>query len=222
MPENNNWITAQQLAEILDLSVETIWKYTRENKIPYIQLGNRQYRYNLDEIIENQENIKIKEKKQKYKVNQSKNCDNEENITYQDYLKIPEEPGYQLEVLEGMLVKEPSPNIIHQRISRRLQRMLEDYFWEIDPEGEILNAPLDVTFNDTTVVQPDLIYITGNQQNLIKEKRIDGSPRLVVEIISPYSSRKDRIQKMNIYQKAKIKHYWLVNPEDKTFAKENK
>jgi len=32
----------------------------------------------------------------------------------------------------------------------------------------------------------------------------------------PSTRRKDRLRKMQIYQRAKIKHYWLVNPEEKT------
>lgn len=142
--------------------------------------------------------------------------DKEKKFTYQDYLLLPEEPGYRFEVLEGLLVKEPSPNTIHQRVSRRLQRILEDYFWQHDPEGEIFNAPLDVTFHDLTVVQPDIFYISNGQKQIVQEARIDGPPALVVEILSPSNSRKDRLQKLQIYQKVEVAHYLLVNPEEKT------
>ena len=43
-------------------------------------------------------------------------------------------------MLEGVLVKEPSPNVMHQRVSRRLQRLLEDYFWIVDPEQKTLEC----------------------------------------------------------------------------------
>ncbi|MEJ6949503.1 Uma2 family endonuclease [Natronospora cellulosivora (SeqCode)] len=154
---------------------------------------------------------KVKESKREYKNLQKR------EYTYQDYLKLPEEPGYRYEVLKGKLIKEPSPSVMHQRVSRRLQRLLEDYFWEHNPEGEVFNAPLDVTFNDITVVQPDIFFVPEIKNNIIKEKRIDGSPFLVVEIISPYNPRKDRVQKLQIYQEDQVDHYWLVNPQDKTF-----
>ncbi|HBG16087.1 MAG TPA: DNA-binding protein, partial [Firmicutes bacterium] len=38
-------LTAYELAEILNLSVETVWRYTRQKKIPVIELGEKQYRY---------------------------------------------------------------------------------------------------------------------------------------------------------------------------------
>jgi len=216
---NKELITAQALAEALDLSVETIWRYTREKKIPYVELGSKQYRYNLSDVIEALahssthnsavQNHAVRENKEEYRTVPEK-------LTYQDYLNLPEEPGYRYEILEGMLVKEPSPNVPHQRASRRLQRILEDYFWEQDPEGEVFDAPLDVTFQDITVVQPDIFYVSGNQKHIVLKARVDGQPTLVVEVLSPLNSRKDRLQKLQIYQKYGVPHYWLVNPEEKT------
>jgi excisionase family DNA binding protein len=36
-------LTAQELAEILNLSVETVWRYTRQKKIPTVELGEKQF-----------------------------------------------------------------------------------------------------------------------------------------------------------------------------------
>lgn len=209
MDGNKELITAQALAEALNFSVETIWRYTRENRIPYVELGNRQYRYNLADVMCRLTGS-LQETKSSYKSKGSK------EYTYQDYLEMPEEPGYSFEILDGVLIKEPAPNVPHQRVSRRLQRILEDYFWEVDPEGEVFDAPLDITFGDRTVVQPDLLYVSGTQKDIVQYTRIDGPPTLVVEIISPSTGRKDRLLKMGIYQRAGVKHYWLVSPEDKT------
>ena len=210
MSENKELITAQALAQALNLSVETIWRYTRENKIPFIELGSRQYRYKLADVVGTLTGS-VKEETAVYKAMPEK------QYTYQDYLEMPDEPGYRIEILEGMLVREPSPNVIHQRVLIRLTRVLEDYFRVNDPEGEVFVAPLDVTFHDTTVVQPDILYISGEQKRIVKEARIDGPPALVVEIQSPSSCRKDRLQKLRIYQKVGVQHYWLVNPAEKTF-----
>ncbi len=210
MANDNELITAHALAEVLGLSVETIWRYTREEKIPFVKLGGKQYRYRLAEVVEALQEPSIREKEGDYSL------ERENKFTYLDYLKIPEEPGFRFEILEGILVKEPSPSVMHQRVSRRLQRILEDYFWEADSKGEIFDAPLDVTFLDVTVVQPDILYVSGEQSHIIKDARIDGPPALVVEILSPSSIRKDRLQKLQIYQKAGVLHYWLVDPEERT------
>lgn len=202
MMADKKLITAQVLADALNLSVETIWRYTREKKIPYVELGSKQYRYRLDDVMKALTGSTILEPTHK--------------LTYQDYLELPEEPGYRFEILDGVLIKDPSPNVMHQRVSRRLQRVLEEYFWEVDPQGEIFDAPLDVTFHNITVVQPDLFYVSGEQKQIVKDAHIDGPPKLVVEVLSPSSSRKDRLQKLRIYQGVQVEHYWLVNPEEKT------
>ena len=211
MVRDKKLITAQALAEVLDLSVETIWRYTRELKIPAINLGAKQYRYNLTDVINALTGQAIKEDTANYNVDTAT-----KKFTYQDYLKLPEEPGYHFEVLDGVLCKEPSPNVPHQRISRRLQRILEDYFWVVDPDGEVFNAPLDVTLYDINVVQPDLFYVSGGQKEFVKNTRVDGPPFLLVEILSPSSRRRDRLQKMEIYRKTQVQHYWIVSPEDQT------
>lgn len=210
MPGDKEFITAHALAEALGLSVETIWRYTREKKIPYTELGRKKYRYNLSNVIRILEQSVVQEKSADY---QTKPC---KKLTYQDYLNLPEDPGYRYEILDGILVKDPSPGVAHQRVVRRLLRILEDFFSQYDSEGEMFIAPLDVTFEDISVVQPDLFYVPGEQKRIVKETRIDGAPGLVIEVISPSSSRKDRMQKLSIYQRAGVQHYWLINPEEKT------
>lgn len=201
-------LTAYELAETLNLSVETIWRYTREKKIPVIKLGKKQYRYEKKAILDALANSGdlAKEEGAPYL--------KQGEYTYEDYLKLPEEPGYRYEVLDGFLVKEPSPSIHHQRVSRELEYQLIIFFKEFDPKGEIFNAPLDLTLTDRNVVQPDILYISSSRRDIMREKRIDGPCDLVIEIISPSNRRKDRLQKMEIYRKAKIPHYWLVDPEE--------
>ncbi len=135
--------------------------------------------------------------------------------TYQDYLKLPEEEGFRYEILDGMLVKEPVPNLHHQRIARRLLRILEDFFMIYDPLGEVFIAPVDITLSNTDVCQPDLLYISGHNSKIMEEKRINGAPHLVVEILSPATRTNDCIKKRMLYERLGIPHYWVVDPENK-------
>lgn len=151
----------------------------------------------------------VKEQGSEYKTEAKK-------YTYKDYLLIAQKSSYRLEILDGVLVKKLPPVVLHQRITRRFTRILEDYFWQYDPKGEVFGAPLTVTFQDTTVVQPDLFYISSQQTEIVKEARIDGPPTLIAEITFSSSRRKDRLQKMRIYQREQVPHYWIVDPDEKT------
>jgi excisionase family DNA binding protein len=203
-------LTAQELAKILSLSVDTIWRYTRQKKIPVVELGEKQYRYEKEAVLAAlaMGELSVKEERSEYS--------KQDGYTYEDYLEIPEEPGYRFEILEGILVKEPSPSVHHQRLSRELGRQLMTYFDDFDPEGELFFAPLDVTLTTSNVLQPDILFVSGARKEIMRKERIDGPCDLVVEIMSPINRRKDRLRKMEIYRKAGIPHYWLVDPEENT------
>lgn len=208
-------VTAQELADMLQLSVETIWRYTRNERIPYIQLSSRQYRYDPGKVMHHlgvsaggQGAGLVCEARPEYMTDKV--------YTYEDYLQLPDEESYHYEVLDGMLIREPAPYVHHQRVSRRLLIMLNNYFAERDPVGEVFDAPIDVTLSDTNVVQPDLIYIPGARNAIMKEARIDGAPYLVVEILSKWTRSKDRVRKRAIYERMQVTHYWVVDPQDET------
>lgn len=203
-------LTAHELAEILSLSVETVWRYTREKKIPVVELGGRQYRYEKEAVLAALagDDPRVKEDKPAYS--------GRSGYTYDDFLRIPEEPGFRFEILEGILVKEPSPSVHHQRVCSALYRRLANYFDDFDPQGELFFAPLDVTLTESNVLQPDILFVSGERRHILREERIDGPCDLVVEIMSPANRRKDRLQKMEIYRKACILHYWLADPEENT------
>ncbi|MGI5822460.1 MAG: Uma2 family endonuclease [Dethiobacteria bacterium] len=200
-------ITAQELADSLSLSVDTVWRYTREKKIPCVEISGRQYRYNRQKVLKalsgETDPTLVREEPAPYQ--------GEKKLTYSDYAKIPEEPGFQHEVIDGILVRDPSPSFQHQRVSRRLQRILEDYFHKTDPRGEVFDAPLDLNLDVHTVVQPDLMYLPGSRP--ARNDPVDSVPELIVEVLSPSSSRKDRVLKLNHYQSSGVTHYWILDPE---------
>ena len=43
-----------------------------------------------------------------------------------------------------------------------------------------------------------------------------GAPDLIIEILSPSNLRHDRLTKYNLYQRAGVREYWIVDPESKT------
>lgn len=135
--------------------------------------------------------------------------------TYSDYLLLPDEECCYYEILDGCLIREPAPTKLHQRVSRRIQRILEDYFWQRDPHAEVFDSPIDLILSDTNVVQPDLVYAPEDSDD-IDPHGITVIPQLVVEIISPSTGRKDRFEKLGIYSRASVPHYWIVDPEQQT------
>lgn len=132
-------------------------------------------------------------------------------LTYHDYAALPDD-GRRYELHDGALSVTPSPGTRHQRISANLGDMLRAYVKERGL-GEVLYAPLDVILSETTVVQPDLVWIDASRRGLVTERGVEGPPALVVEILSPSSRTIDRVTKPHLYARHGVPHLWLVDPE---------
>ena len=104
------------------------------------------------------------------------------------------------------------PSTAHQLISGELFRQLANYL-----EGKkcrAIPAPFAVRLFERegdspedvkTVVEPDILDKHGCK----------GAPDLVVEILSPSTRRHDRLVKLDLYQRAGVREYWIVDPENK-------
>lgn len=135
-------------------------------------------------------------------------------FTYEDYVCFPDD-GKRHEIIDGEHFMTPAPQTRHQIVSANLERVLANYVVERDA-GYVLHAPIDVVLSDTTVVQPDILFVSGERRGIIKRKFIEGPPDLIVEIISPAYERQDRQIKMKHYALLGAPEYWLLDFEART------
>ncbi len=131
------------------------------------------------------------------------------HLTYADYLELPDD-GKRYEILDGELAVTPAPVLQHQRVSRRIQRLLEDHLTVAG--GEVFDAPVDVILDDHTIVQPDLIFVSSERASVLRDKNVQGPPDLIVEIASPSTYRRDRSRKAALYARFGVQHYWIADP----------
>jgi Uma2 family endonuclease len=134
--------------------------------------------------------------------------------TYDDYAALPDD-GNRYEVIEGELVMAPAPRVSHQRCSFNLGLIIGPHV-KGHGLGEVLTAPCDVVLDERNVLQPDLIFISRARSKVVTEKNLQGAPDLAVEILSPSSLRRDRIQKMRIYARHDVLHLWLFDAQAQT------
>ncbi len=138
------------------------------------------------------------------------------HYTARDYFNLPEGAPYQL--IEGELIMSPSPLTEHQIISKNLELLIYTHVKK-NNIGLALNAPIDVYLNIRNAFQPDIIFISNENKNIIKKHGIDGSPDLVIEILSPSNSYYDVKVKKEIYERSGVKEYLMVDPRTKTVDK---
>ena len=82
-------------------------------------------------------------------------------LTYKDYEALPAD-GRRYEIHDGELSVTPAPSPQHQRISANLFLILHEHV-ESRNLGEVLYAPIDCILAETTIVQPDLVYLDTSQ-----------------------------------------------------------
>ncbi len=133
-------------------------------------------------------------------------------LTFGDYKTFPDNDGIRKEIIEGELFMTPAPSTKHQRILGKLFILLSN-FVEENNLGEIFLAPYDIVFSDINIMQPDIIFITKVNFKIITELNVQGTPDLLIEILSPSTKVNDRLFKKQVYEKFGVKEYWIVDPE---------
>ena len=141
--------------------------------------------------------------------------------SYADYLLWQLEE--RVELIKGKIFPmSPAPSTNHQIISAHLQYELYDFLEDSKGGCIVFSAPFDVRIPVTTpddravftVVQPDICVVCDRSK--IDSKGCLGAPDLVVEILSPYGSKKELQDKYHLYQEAGVREYWLISPQDRT------
>ena len=132
-------------------------------------------------------------------------------LTYEDYAAMPND-GNRYEILEGELAVTPAPSTRHQTVSGNLFFLLTQHVKAHDL-GKLFHAPVDLILESASVLQPDLLFVAKARQNIITDRAVEGAPDLVIEILSPTTSRSDRVTKAQIYARHNVPAYWIVDPE---------
>lgn len=130
------------------------------------------------------------------------------------------EENERIEIINGEAVMMAPPSSVHQEIAAELTRQFGNYL-----EGKrckVYPAPFGVRLFERdgeapedvdTMVEPDLSVVCDS--NKLDKHGCKGAPDLVIEILSPSTRRHDRLIKLGLYQRAGVREYWIVDPENK-------
>jgi Uma2 family endonuclease len=136
-------------------------------------------------------------------------------MTAKQFLLLGEDPpGVRLELAHGEIVVSPSPTPDHAYTVLALGAVLKRHIDENDL-GVIL-SDVDTEFGEHDVRRPDLFFFVKSRLRYIGEKSIEGPPDLAIEVISPSNKKMDRQDKFNLYAASGVKHYWIVDPRQRT------
>lgn len=133
--------------------------------------------------------------------------------TVKDYRNLPEER--RVELIDGYFYDMAAPTPVHQLIAGEVYRQIANFIQGKGGDWIPFISPIDVQLDcdEKTMVQPDVVILC--QKEKLKKWGIYGAPDFVLEVILPSTGRKDCIKKLYKYEKAGVREYWLLDPNQK-------
>lgn len=141
-----------------------------------------------------------------------------ERYTFADILTWNEHE--RIEIINGEAVMMAPPLRIHQEILTEITRQIANFL-----EGKpckVYPAPFGVRLFEKdgdapedvdTVVEPDITVICDSSK--LDRYGCKGAPDMIIEILSPSTQRHDRLVKLNLYQRAGVREYWIISPDER-------
>ena len=129
---------------------------------------------------------------------------------YARWSRLPDD-GNRYEVIDGVLYMTTAPSFFHQWIVSRITRMLQTQL-EDPGVGLVAFAPIGLLMPGCDPVQPDIVVVRSEDRGMIYDRRINGVPALIVEVLSPGNAEKDTAIKRAAYARAGLPEYWIVRP----------
>ena len=135
------------------------------------------------------------------------------DYTGADYFAMPDE--IRVELIDGAIYDMAAPDFEHQKIVGEIYRQIANYILENNVQCEAGISPIDVRLDcdDRTMVQPDLLILFDHEK--IQNGKVFGAPDFVLEVISPSTKRKDYFKKLEKYENAGVREYWILDPYKK-------
>ena len=142
----------------------------------------------------------------------------ERKYSYADYLTWPEDERW--EIIDGIAYMQAAPSPAHQLVAGELHRQFANYLQGKPCKAYPAPFCVRLTKGDEKrnedikrVVEPDITIVCDKTK--IDEHGCNGTPDMIVEVLSPSSIKNDRVTKFNKYEKAGVNEYWIVEPDGK-------
>lgn len=133
-------------------------------------------------------------------------------ISYEQFLEWLDEDTW-AEWVDGEVELMSPVSLEHDRIYGFLFSILR-IFVSAHDMGTVHSEPFQMkTGRDLPGRSPDILFVSRANQHRLKPTYLDGPADLVVEIVSPDSEERDRVQKFAEYQQGGVREYWLIDPQ---------
>jgi Uma2 family endonuclease len=132
------------------------------------------------------------------------------HMSYEEYLSRFDESSH-VEWVNGEAIVFMPPSMRHQEVSAFLIALLANFvgYFRL---GKVYRAPTAMKLSPSgSSREPDILFVANEHLHRVQENRLLGPADLVVELISPESIARDRVEKFQEYQSAGVREYWIID-----------
>lgn len=131
--------------------------------------------------------------------------------TAEDYWALPEDA--RAELIDGELWALASPSRKHQEVLGELFHFAKLHIAAHGGSCKVYQAPFAVNLfgDNSTFVEPDFSIVCDRSK--LSDRGCEGAPDFIVEIVSPSNPGMDYVTKLNLYQEAGVREYWICDPQ---------
>ena len=130
------------------------------------------------------------------------------DYTVEDILLLPDDAP-RCELTDGVITTVPQPTLGHQWIAASLRQWLHEHLPTSACEPAVR---LGVIMSHRDTLEPDVVLLRGPIRG--DHHYFDPAQVLIaVEIVSPGTRRRDRLEKPAVYAAAGVPHFWRVETD---------
>jgi len=130
------------------------------------------------------------------------------NLAYEFVSDVPKR---RIEIIDGKQYMQATPSTQHNDVVMNIGAMFKNY---LKGKPCKVHSEHKVVFSENDKVIPDIMVVCDLAKR--RENHIEGAPDLIIEVLSPSTSARDKGEKKRMYEKFGVKEYWIVNPASRT------
>lgn len=146
-----------------------------------------------------------------------RHSDEDTYLTLAEYLAMPEEEGWRVEMSHGRLVREPGPGLPHASVQALLVSALVVHARATGAGRVADNGAFILASEPGTVRIPDIAFIAKERVPRGYSAALPRlAPDLAVEILSPSNRAGDVQERLRDYFDAGVRLIWVIDPHRRT------
>jgi Uma2 family endonuclease len=131
-------------------------------------------------------------------------------VSFEEFLAWSDEDS-RAEWVDGEIIVMAPSNLGHQDLLGFLYKLIDDHVRANRLGRVFLAGVLMRLASRPSGREPDLLSVAAAHVDRLRETYLDGPADLAVEIVSPDSVERDRVEKLGEYEAAGIPEYWVID-----------